>query len=84
MGLVIVVGSDHRRVDGDLLREPLSLIVNAMAGRILLFAGQVDPAIEQLQKTLEIEPDFSLASPSFRQLGAPAAPSITGGCVAIL
>ncbi|MBV9625749.1 MAG: tetratricopeptide repeat protein [Acidobacteria bacterium] len=42
--------------------EPLSLIINAMAGRILLFAGQLDPAIEQLQKTLQIEPSFSIAN----------------------
>jgi tetratricopeptide (TPR) repeat protein len=42
--------------------DPLSLIVNAIAGRILLFAGRVDPAIEQLQKTLEIDPNFSIAN----------------------
>ena len=32
-----------------------------MEGRILLFAGRIDPAIEQLQQTLKIEPSFSLA-----------------------
>ena len=41
--------------------DPLSLIINAVHGRILLGAGRDDLAIEQLQKTLEMDPNFALA-----------------------
>ena len=38
--------------------DPLSLMINAVAGKIYFFAGKYDKAIEQLQKTLETDPDF--------------------------
>jgi predicted Zn-dependent protease len=41
--------------------DPLSLIVNAMYGRGLVFAGSTDQAMTQLRKTLELDPDFSIA-----------------------
>ena len=41
--------------------DPLSPIINADLGKLLVFARQPDRAIEQLQKTLEIDPDFPLA-----------------------
>lgn len=41
--------------------DPLSLIINADIGRFFSFAHQQDRAIEQLQKTLEMDPQFPLA-----------------------
>jgi len=41
--------------------DPLSLIINAVSGRTLLYAGRDDLAIEQLRKTLEIDPNFAFA-----------------------
>ena len=41
--------------------DPLSPIINADLGKLLVFARQPDRAIEQLQKTLEMDPDFPLA-----------------------
>ena len=42
--------------------DPLSLIINAVSGRTLLYAGRDDLAIEQLRKTLdEIDPNFAHA-----------------------
>ncbi|MFZ0918081.1 MAG: protein kinase, partial [Candidatus Udaeobacter sp.] len=41
--------------------DPLSLIINSDLGKLLVFARQPDEAIEQLQKTLETDPDFPLA-----------------------
>jgi serine/threonine-protein kinase len=38
--------------------EPLNLINNASFGRVLHFAGRDDQAIEQLRKTIEIDPAF--------------------------
>ncbi len=38
--------------------DPLSLAINADAGRILNYARQYDKAVEQLRKTLELEPNF--------------------------
>jgi tetratricopeptide (TPR) repeat protein len=46
------------------VKFPLSLIINSinsMNGYILLLAGQDDLAIEQLRKTLEIDPSFAHA-----------------------
>ena len=40
--------------------DPLSLIINAVHGRILLGAGRDDLAIEQLRKTLEMDPILPL------------------------
>ncbi len=39
--------------------DPLSLVTNASLGGLLAEAGQVDLGIEQLRKTLEMEPNFS-------------------------
>lgn len=41
--------------------DPLSLIVNALKGQSFFFAGRDAEAINQLNKTLEIEPDFWIA-----------------------
>jgi tetratricopeptide (TPR) repeat protein len=41
--------------------DPLSPIINADLGKLLVFARQPDRAIEQLQKTLDMDPDFPLA-----------------------
>jgi pentatricopeptide repeat protein len=32
-----------------------------MAGQVLVFAGQVDTGLDQLQKTLELDPNYTLA-----------------------
>ena len=39
--------------------EPLSLIINKNVGTILYYAGQLEPSIEQYQKTLELETHFA-------------------------
>lgn len=41
--------------------DPLSPIINATFGERLLYAREYDQAIEQLRKTLEIDPDFFIA-----------------------
>jgi TolB-like protein/DNA-binding winged helix-turn-helix (wHTH) protein/Flp pilus assembly protein TadD len=41
--------------------DPLSLIVNTGFGRVLYFARQNDQAIERLQKTLDLDPNFPVA-----------------------
>jgi TolB-like protein/DNA-binding winged helix-turn-helix (wHTH) protein/Flp pilus assembly protein TadD len=41
--------------------DPLSLVINTTLGERLYYARQYDAAICQLLKTLEIDPDFSLA-----------------------
>jgi serine/threonine-protein kinase len=41
--------------------DPLSPIINTDLGLIFYYAHQYDQAIEQLQKTLELEPDFAIA-----------------------
>ncbi len=41
--------------------EPLSPIINADLGKLLFLARQPDEAIEQMQKTLELDPDLPLA-----------------------
>ena len=41
--------------------DPLSLMINSDLGKLLLFARQTDQAIEQLQNTLEMNPDFPVA-----------------------
>ena len=41
--------------------DPLSLIINAELGTIYLYARQYDKAIEQLQKTIEIDQSFYFA-----------------------
>src|SRR4030095_5914043 len=40
--------------------DPTSLIINAWYGRILGVAGQLDQAIEQCKKTVELDPNFNL------------------------
>jgi serine/threonine-protein kinase len=44
--------------------DPLSLIINRNLGLVLYFAHRYDKATEQLQKTLEMDPNFSLAHAS--------------------
>lgn len=41
--------------------DPLSVIINHDLGEILMFAGRDQEAIEQFQKTLEMDPTFGLA-----------------------
>jgi serine/threonine protein kinase/tetratricopeptide (TPR) repeat protein len=41
--------------------DPLSVEVNGLAGQNLYYARQYDQAIEQLRKTLDMDPDFWLA-----------------------
>ncbi len=41
--------------------DPLSLIINTDLGKLLFLARKPDEAIEQLQRTLEMDPDFPLA-----------------------
>ncbi len=38
--------------------DPLSLLINTSVGRQLYFARQYDTAVQQLQKTLEMDPKF--------------------------
>jgi TolB-like protein/Tfp pilus assembly protein PilF len=46
--------------------EPLSLIINCAVGLVFYFARKYDTAIEQLEQTLEIDPNFFAA---YRELG---------------
>jgi tetratricopeptide (TPR) repeat protein len=39
--------------------EPLSLIGNAVVGRVLYYARQYDQAIPELEKSLELDPNFA-------------------------
>lgn len=48
--------------------DPLNLRINALEGQILVFAGQVDAGLDQLQKTLELDPNYALAH-NFATLG---------------
>jgi TolB-like protein/DNA-binding winged helix-turn-helix (wHTH) protein/Tfp pilus assembly protein PilF len=41
--------------------DPLSPVINATVGERLLYAREYDQAVDQLRKTLEIDPDFFLA-----------------------
>jgi TolB-like protein/Tfp pilus assembly protein PilF len=41
--------------------DPLSAIINADLGKLLFLARQPDHTIEQMQKTLELDPDLPLA-----------------------
>lgn len=41
--------------------DPLSLVINADIGKCFFFTHQQDRAIEQLRKTLEMDPDFPVA-----------------------
>lgn len=41
--------------------DPLSPIINTTLGERLLYSRRYDEAIEQLRKTLEIDPDFLIA-----------------------
>jgi TolB-like protein/DNA-binding SARP family transcriptional activator/Tfp pilus assembly protein PilF len=41
--------------------DPLSLIANAALGWVLYYAGEYERAIAQLDRTLELNPDFELA-----------------------
>jgi TolB-like protein/DNA-binding winged helix-turn-helix (wHTH) protein/tetratricopeptide (TPR) repeat protein len=42
--------------------DPLSPIVNSIAGLTLYFARQYDRAVEQCRRTVEMDPSFSIAS----------------------
>ena len=41
--------------------DPLSAIINTDLGKLLLLARQPNQAVEQLQKTLELDPEYPLA-----------------------
>ncbi len=41
--------------------DPLSLRINALEGQILFFAGKDDEAIDRLNKTIDLEPNFWLS-----------------------
>ena len=41
--------------------DPLSLVINSVLGSTLIVAGQDDAAIDQLQKTIAMDPNFDLA-----------------------
>ena len=41
--------------------DPLSLLTNAIEGHVLFYAGRDDEAMQSLQRTLEIDPDFWIA-----------------------
>src|SRR5207248_9202055 len=41
--------------------DPLSLLINTSAGRQLYFARQYDAAIQQLRRTLDMDPTFAPA-----------------------
>ena len=41
--------------------DPLSLIINATVAQVFYYAHEYDRAIEQLRKTLEIDPNFAHA-----------------------
>ncbi|HSJ25392.1 MAG TPA: BTAD domain-containing putative transcriptional regulator [Longimicrobiales bacterium] len=41
--------------------DPLSLIANAALGWVLYYAGEYERSIDQLDRTLELNPDFELA-----------------------
>src|SRR5262249_5798874 len=47
--------------------NPLSLIINDNLGWIFYFGGQYDRAIEQYQKTLELDPNFVLSNRKLRE-----------------
>ena len=46
--------------------DPLSLVMNADAGGYLFYAGRNDEAIDQVRRTLDLDPEFA---PAYRQLG---------------
>jgi tetratricopeptide (TPR) repeat protein len=41
--------------------DPLSLVTNALEGQILFFGGKYDEALDRLQKTIDLEPNFWLS-----------------------
>jgi tetratricopeptide (TPR) repeat protein len=41
--------------------DPLSLLTNALEGQILFFAKDYDEALDRLQKTIDLEPNFWLS-----------------------
>jgi serine/threonine-protein kinase len=41
--------------------DPLSLIINSVAGVLFIFARRYDKAIKQLNRTIEMDPTFALA-----------------------
>jgi tetratricopeptide (TPR) repeat protein len=42
-------------------RDPVSLLINAIEGQVLFFAGQTDEAERVLNRTIDMEPNFWLA-----------------------
>jgi DNA-binding winged helix-turn-helix (wHTH) protein/tetratricopeptide (TPR) repeat protein len=55
------VESSIAEIEHALRLDPLSVMINADLGWLLFFARQYDRAIEQLTKTIEMEPNFALA-----------------------
>jgi serine/threonine-protein kinase len=53
--------SSIAEIEHALRLDPLSVMINADLGWLLFFARQYDRAIEQLRKTIEMEPNFALA-----------------------
>ncbi|CAN5404859.1 hypothetical protein BH18ACI1_BH18ACI1_15260 [soil metagenome] len=48
--------------------NPLSLTTNALEGQIFFFAGKDDEALDRLNKTIELEPNFWLSSLSISRV----------------
>ncbi len=42
-------------------RDPVSLVTNALEGQILFFAGRSDESLDQLNKTIDLNPNFWLS-----------------------
>jgi DNA-binding winged helix-turn-helix (wHTH) protein/tetratricopeptide (TPR) repeat protein len=57
--------SQHQRAIAEIKRarelDPLSLRINAVEGNILFFAGKYDEALDRLNKTIDLEPNFWLS-----------------------
>jgi tetratricopeptide (TPR) repeat protein len=62
-GLLVLGRSDDAVAEAKraLELDPLSIIINADLGNTLFSAHRYDEAIEQLRKTVEMEPDFYYA-----------------------
>src|SRR5438270_1499330 len=63
--LSLVILARHEEAQREIQRalelDSLSLIINTKVGALDYYARQYDPAIAQLRKTIEMEPNFSLA-----------------------
>ena len=58
MGLLDESIAEHKRGQE---AEPLSLVINATSGRSLYYARRYDEAIVELEKSVELDPDFPQA-----------------------